>query len=120
MLVIPVTMEDWRKRLLAAVDADERSDRALSVAAGLGVNFVNELRTSSKASRVDKVLALAKTLNLSLGHVFSGFDLSAEDEADLSLFLSLSPESRKAILVLAQQIVAGERAEAAAPAPQDS
>lgn len=103
-------MEDWRNRLLTAVDDDGRSDRAISLAAGLGPNFVNELRNSEKEPGVNKVTRLARTLNLSLGYVFSGMEISAVNEADLKVFLSLSPENRQAILTLARQIAATERA----------
>jgi transcriptional regulator with XRE-family HTH domain len=103
-------MEDWRTRLMKAVDADGRSDRAISEAAGLGVNFVNELRKGDKEPGVNKVLKLAKTLQLSLGYIFSGTEISAHDEADLQIFLSLSSENRQAILTLARQLRAAERA----------
>lgn len=103
-------MEAWRERLLKAVDADGRSDRAISQAARLGVNFVNELRHQDKQPRVDKVLQLAKVLGLSVSYVFSGIELAASDESDLAKFLALSPESRKAILSLARQLKAGEDA----------
>lgn len=116
MLVIPVMMEDWRERLLEAVKVDGRSDRAISQAAKLGVNFVNELRNGKKQPRVDKVIRLANELGLSLGHVFSGADLSAQDEGDLRLFLSLSPESRQTILTLARQITKDGHASTDAPA----
>lgn len=103
-------MEEWRTRLIQAVDADGRSDRAISEASGLGVNFVNELRRGEKEPGVNKVLKLAGTLHLSLGYVFNGSEISARDEADLKLFLSLSPDSRQAILDLARQLVSAERA----------
>ena len=103
-------MEDWRTRLIQAVDADGRSDRAISEAAGLGVNFVNELRKGEKEPGVNKVLRLADTLQLSLGYVFSGTEISAHDEADLQVFLALSSENRQSILNLARQIIAAERA----------
>lgn len=103
-------MDDWRSRLLRAVEADGRSDRAVSLAAKLGVNFVNELRNRDKEPGVEKVIRLARTLGLSLGYVFSGVDISARDEADLQLFLSLPDEQRQTILHLARQIVAVERA----------
>lgn len=118
MLVIEWLMEEWRGRLLDAVKADGRSDRAISLTAGLGPNFVNELRNQTKEPGVNKVVRLAHTLGLSLSFVFSGADLSAQVEADLALFLSLSPASRKAILDLAQQLITDERAPEGAPAPQ--
>lgn len=103
-------MEEWRTRLIQAVDADGRSDRAISEASGLGVNFVNELRKGEKEPGVNKVIRLAETLSLSLGFVFSGADVSAQEEADLKTFLALSPGNRAAILTLARQITASERA----------
>ena len=109
MLLIACGMEEWRTRLIQAVDADERSDRAISEAAGLGVNFVNELRRGEKEPGINKVLKLAQTLNLSLGFVFNGAEISARDEADLKVFLSLSPDNRQSILGLARQLVAAER-----------
>lgn len=110
ILLVSSAMDDWRSRLIAAADKDPRSDRAISLAAKLGPNFVNELRNGAKQSTVVKVLALARELNLSAGHVFSGSPLTADDEADLQVFLSLSPESRQAILALARRIKAGEPA----------
>jgi transcriptional regulator with XRE-family HTH domain len=66
-------MEDnWKTRLLRAVDEDPRSDRAISLAVGLGVNTVNELRNTDKSPSIDKVLKLAEELGLSLGYVFWG------------------------------------------------
>ncbi len=64
--------ENWKTRLLKAVDEDPRSDRAISLAVGLGVNTVNELRNTDKSPSIDKVLKLAEELGLSLGYVFWG------------------------------------------------
>lgn len=97
-------MESWRDRLLEAVDKDGRSDRAISLAAKLGPNFVNELRNSTKEPGVEKVLKLAAELKLSRSALFSGFDLSVEDEELLALFLDLSPESRDSLTALARQL----------------
>lgn len=102
-------MEEWRARLIKAVDDDGRSDRAISVAAKLGPNFVNELRNSDKEPGINKVAQLARALNLSLGYVLNGTEISAVAEDDLRLFLSLPPESRQAILLLARQIASSER-----------
>jgi hypothetical protein len=61
-----VLMDDWVNRLLLAAEKDGRSDRAISLAAGLGPNFLNELRNLNKAPTVPKVVALANELNVSL------------------------------------------------------
>ncbi len=97
-------MVNWRTRLLEAVDNDGRSDRAISKAAGLGPNFVNELRRGQKSPSVDNVIALIRQLGLSETYVFSGFELSGEDEELMRVFLALSPSNREALLVLARQL----------------
>lgn len=65
-------VENWKSRLLKAVDEDPRSDRAISLAVGLGVNTVNELRNTDKSPSIEKVLKLAEELGLNLGYVFWG------------------------------------------------
>lgn len=64
--------ENWKTRLLKAVDEDPRSDRAISLATGLGVNTVNELRNTDKLPSIDKVLKLSEELELSLSYLFWG------------------------------------------------
>lgn len=95
-----VMMEDWRERLLAAVDADPRSDRAISLKAGLGANFVNQLRNSATEPGIKKVLRLAAELNVSLAALFYGQDTTPEDEEFLSLLKSASAGEREGLLAL--------------------
>ncbi|SCD25488.1 helix-turn-helix domain-containing protein [Brucella inopinata] len=64
--------ENWKTRLLKAVDEDPRSDRAISLATNMGVNTVNELRNTDKSPSIDKVLKLSKVLNIDLGYLFWG------------------------------------------------
>ncbi len=90
--------ENWKTRLLQAVDNDGRSDRAISLAANLGVNFVNELRNTSKEPSIEKVLRLAAELQLSVSYLFLGRDLSKDDE-DLLLVLQSLPADAKAGLL---------------------
>lgn len=70
--------ENWKSRLLKAADEDPRSDRAISLAVGLGVNTVNELRNTNKSPSIDKVMKLAEELGLSLSYVFSGDEPDAQ------------------------------------------
>lgn len=97
-------MTSWRTRLIEAIDADGRSDRAISLAAKLGPNFVNELRNQNKEASVSKVLALAEQVHVSAGFLFTGLAFSTQDEEVLRAFLALGPEQRQALLTLARQL----------------
>ena len=92
--------ETWKQRILAAIDADERSDRSISLDARLGENFVNQLRNSDKSPSIDKLEQLIKTLNISYAYVFLGYDLSSEDEALLAALRSIPKDSQEALLKL--------------------
>lgn len=90
----------WRNRLIDAINADGRSDRAISLAAGLGPNFVNELRNQTKEPGVEKIMKLADELNVSLTYLFMGSDVTAEDEAFLRLYRQYSDEERAGLLAI--------------------
>ncbi len=91
--------EDWRARLLAAIDADGRSDRAISLAAGLSPNFVHQMRGGIEPG-VKKVLRLAAEVKISLAELFYGRDFTHEDEQFLALLQSASEEERRSLLAL--------------------
>lgn len=95
--------DDWRERLLAAVDeaiAQGRSDRDISLKAGLGPNFVNQLRNSETEPSVKNVLRLAAELRVSLSTLFLGRETSPEDEESLSLLGAITPAEREGLLSL--------------------
>jgi len=97
-------MDNWRDRVLRAVGEDGRSDRAISLAARLGENFVNELRNTDKSPSVDKLLQLAAELKLSATYMFTGVHGDLIDEQLLALFPSLSEKNRERLLDLAREL----------------
>lgn len=96
-------VDDWKARLLAAVDASGRSDREISRAAKLGVNAVNELRTTDKAPSVERVLRIAAEVGVSRSYLFLGREASSEEEEYLRLLANATPEERKAVALLLQR-----------------
>lgn len=101
MLKWPAMTDDWKQRLIAAADKSGRSDRDISLAAGLGAGAMHELRHSDKEPRTKRVLALARELNVSLAYIFMGReDITPQDEELLALSHQISPEEREAILTL--------------------
>lgn len=104
---------DWKRRLLEAIDRDPRKDRAISLAAKLGPNFVGQLRNSNKEPGIEKVLKLAAEVNLSLSELFLGKVISREDEEFLCLLLQAHPELQRSVLTILQR----DSAPAKAPSP---
>jgi hypothetical protein len=68
--------EGWKDRLFKAIKEDGRSDRGLSLAAGLGPNFVGQLRGAGKDQPKDPSVGhlakLADTLSISMAEIFGG------------------------------------------------
>jgi transcriptional regulator with XRE-family HTH domain len=91
--------DNWKERLLAAIDADGRSARAISMAADLGPNFVTQFREGREPG-VKQVIKLADVLGVSLTYLFLGADLTKQEEEVIRLLRDLSPEGRGAVLQL--------------------
>lgn len=93
--------DGWRERLLAAIEADGRPHRTISLAAKLGPNFVSELHHTVKDPRIQNVLKLAAELNMSLSYLFLGTDATPEDE-ELLKILHGNPDLRRHLVSLLQ------------------
>lgn len=92
-------MDDgWRKRIRTAIEDSGKSYREVSVAAGLGVNFVSEMLSSGKDPGASKLSKLCTTLGLSLTYVLTGVEMSAEDEEFLQLVSDLPDQERAHLL----------------------
>lgn len=95
--------EDWFPRLLAAIDSDGRSKRAISMAAGLGPNFVQQMSKDGKVPGADKLLAILNALGTARTfYVLTGIEMRAEDEEMFREFLSLPVEMREKLLGFAR------------------
>lgn len=77
--------DGWRERLLAAIDGDERSDRAISLAAGLGPNYVSQLRGTQAAAPKKPNIEYVRKLAATLGKELSSIVGPADDDADTRL-----------------------------------
>ena len=76
------------------MESDERSDRQLSIAAGLGENYVQQFKKDSKNTGAQAVIKLCEALGLSPVYVFCGIEITPEDEETIRM-LSELPESDK-------------------------
>lgn len=90
----------WRERLFAAIEQDKRSDRALSQAAGLGPNYIHQMRQRGTAPTLDAATKLCAVLDLSLVQLLTGLRLDAEGEEFVRFAADRSAEERRHLLEL--------------------
>jgi len=91
---------DWRTRLANAIERDPRSGREIARECGFGVNFVSELLAGEKTPSTDKVIKLAEVLGLSLSYVFTGLEMSRQDEDFLRIVAQMNDREKEALLAL--------------------
>lgn len=91
-------MTDWRARLKEMVEADGRSPRAISISAGLGPNYIQQVLTDKKDAGFDRLQkALAELGSAAALYVTTGIKLTPQAESFLRMALSLD-ESQKAVI----------------------
>jgi transcriptional regulator with XRE-family HTH domain len=102
-------MDAWHERLEEAVRKDGRKPRSISIAAGLGPNYLSELFTKRKVPSVDKFLRLCAELRVSATFVLTGSEVSLEGEEMLGLLADMDVEAQATILNLARQLSKASR-----------
>ena len=87
--------ETWFDRLQAAVQADGRPLREISLAAKCGVNYLQQIFKDRKEPGVDRLISILNVLGTgSTLYVLTGRTFTREDEEFLSLVLGLDPSLR--------------------------
>lgn len=109
MLDVTTMHDGWRNRLIAAIKADGRSLRSISLSANLGPNFVGQLVKTTRIPGVDQFLKLTTVLGVSPTKILTGIEMTPEDEALLQLATRLSDHGRAHLLSLFQELQAREQ-----------
>lgn len=97
-------IEGWLERLGKAVAEDGRPPRTISLAAGLGPNYLGELFNKGKVPSIDKLLKLCAELNVSATTILTGAPVSPESEEMLSILGALDREQQATLLTVARQL----------------
>lgn len=101
--------EGWVDRLWKAIEADGRSDRALSVDAGLGVNYLSQTRSRGTHPVSEKLAAILAQLGPEASlYVLTGVKLGQDDLEFLALMGKLSPEQQRAARDFFQSLLGHE------------
>ena len=97
----------WKERLAAAIEADSRSDRALSMESGNGKGYVHSILKEGKDPSVTNLTRLCDTLGVSLTHILYGFDITPETEKLLRA-VGQHPETLPHLLAILEAKETGE------------
>lgn len=101
--------ETWFDRLDAAVKQDGRSLRALSIAAGCGPNFLQQMLRDRKEPGVDRFLSILNQLGTGATlYVLTGQEFGKDDEDALKLFLDLDADLRQRAAAILDALKARE------------
>lgn len=110
--------DDWRSRLMEAVQRDGRSMRAISIAAGHGPNYLQQVLRDQKDPGFGRVARILDVMGTStMLYVISGTEITDEDAEMLRIVLSLPPTVRSEARDLFRAIQARE--ELPEPPPSD-
>ncbi len=114
----PAGMEkEWQKRFEARIEQDGRSARAISLAAGLGPNFVQQMLKTGREPGIDKFLAVLGAMGTSSAlYVLTGQDFTEQDAEFLRLVGGMDPEMKAEALRFFQMLQARQ----GTPEPQIS
>lgn len=94
----------WRQRLIAAIENDERTPRAISLAAGLGPNYLNQMIERGTSPSIPALVSLCRALSLSLTYIFTGAEMTPEQEELLRLSAELPDQQKDLLVDLARQL----------------
>lgn len=91
---------EWKQRLAASIAATHRSQRDISIKAGVGAGYVNDILTGSKDATVGRLKAVCAEAGLSIYYVLGGFDITPEKEELLRRLDQVDENTQRAVLHL--------------------
>ena len=107
---------DWKSRLIEGIEAQGKSQREVSLAAGRGPGYVNSLLKEGKDPTVENLITVCRAANISLAWVLFGFEMSRETEEIVRLLETGSPKRRDSLL----QLLQGDTEKDDSPSPDRS
>lgn len=88
----------WKERLKEVVDADGRSLRQISLAAGRGPNFLSQLFSADKDPSISNLASILNVLGTQATlYVMTGIKLDAQSELFLRLALDMNGKDREEV-----------------------
>jgi hypothetical protein len=111
-----MTRLGWKNRLKAGIEAGNKSQREVSLAAGFGAGYVNGMINDDKDATIGHLMAVCRAANLSIYKVLGDFEITQEQEEFLRLLKNADEVTQKSIL----HLLRSARLHAASPAPESA
>ena len=100
----------WQKRLFEAIENDGRDMKAISLAAGCGQNYVQQMIRDGKRPRIDNFVRILKTLGRASSlYIILGTDLTQQDEELYNLVAGLSDDQQRAAIEFLRTLQSSSR-----------
>ncbi|NBW22994.1 MAG: XRE family transcriptional regulator [Caulobacteraceae bacterium] len=107
--IAPGMSSEIIQRLAEVIAADPRSKRQISMAAGLGQNYVQQILSGERDPTITRVAAVLNVLgSASILYVISGVKIGPEEEEFLRVALMLPPDLRRDAMSLLKSIAERE------------
>jgi transcriptional regulator with XRE-family HTH domain len=97
-------MTTWRDRLIAAIDADERSEREISLQSGFSHSYLHSLLQLGRTPSYDSLRAICDTLGVSMAYIAEGVKVTPEAEQLARAIAALSEDQRQLVLAVIEQL----------------
>lgn len=92
--------QEWQKRLEAEIANCGKSQREVSLAAGLGPGYVHSILRENKDPTIGNLTKVCQALNISVYRVLGGFEMTPEDEELLRLLSLVDRTVKQSFLTL--------------------
>lgn len=94
--------EGWKTRLAEAIEANGKTKRGVSLAAGMAPGYVHSILKEGKDPTIDNLIKVCGAAGVSLSFVLNGFQMSPETEEIMKL-LEASKTKRQGLLQLLRE-----------------
>lgn len=96
----------WLVRLIREIERSKRSMRSISLDAGLGENYIQQMiGVEGKDPGFDSVAKICSTLNTSITYLVTGAQMSHFEEEVLFLLANLDDKSKNSLLAFLRSLV---------------
>lgn len=92
--------DDWKGRFAAAIAESGKSQREISLAAGLGPGYLHSILAEGKEPTLQNVLKICAAADVSIVRVLGGFDMTPDTEELLRRATAADETVRQSLLHL--------------------